>query len=122
MKLDKGCNISETLFKPSAIARVYPKDPRIRKELFGTIRVFDGKLRFTLMISLYSTSSGDVYNYPTPPRPTSAVRDPGRPQLCAIFSSMSPRSTKSPSRLNGIKIEGFGGVSGRSGLIVNTKA
>jgi hypothetical protein len=52
--------------------------------------------------------------YPTPPRPTSAVHEPGAVHLSCRSSSIVPRSTKSLSRANGMAINGCGGVSGRA--------
>jgi hypothetical protein len=53
--------------------------------------------------------------YPTPPSPTSAVHVSGAAHLFSRSSSIVPRSTKSPSRPNGITSDGGGGVSGRAG-------
>jgi hypothetical protein len=53
--------------------------------------------------------------YPTPPSLTSAVRESDAAHLLSRSSSIVPRATKSASRANGMRIDGDGGVSGRSG-------
>jgi len=54
------------------------------------------------------------FTHPTPPSPTSAVRESVAAHLWCRSSSIVPRSTKSASRANGITIDGGGGVSRRS--------
>jgi hypothetical protein len=73
--LDTVCNISKALLKPGRIACVDPENPRLRRQVSGSVRVFDGELRLASQ-RLAIRISKSVYAYPTPPRPTSAVRDP----------------------------------------------
>lgn len=73
--LDAICYVSKALLKPGGIACVRPEHPFFRRAISSSISVFDGELRFALQrlaISIYQRDSA----YPTPPRPTSAVRDP----------------------------------------------
>lgn len=78
---------------------------------------FDTRIRWRvatcfLIVSNYIRRRGDTH--PTPPRPTSADREPGIAHFSWIWSSKVPGSTKSVSRLKGMRAVGFGGVSGRS--------
>lgn len=46
--LDRICNIAIALLKPGRVARVDPKNERVRRSLSGLVRIFDGKLRLPL--------------------------------------------------------------------------
>lgn len=63
---------------------------------------------------LGATSVTWVRTYPTPPRPTSAVLEPGTTHFLSICLSIVPGSMKSWSRPKGMTADGTGGVSGRS--------
>jgi hypothetical protein len=56
-----------------------------------------------------------LLTYPTPPRPTSAVRLAGAEHFSSIWSSRPGRSIKSGSRRKGTADKGLSGVSGSSG-------
>jgi hypothetical protein len=74
--LDSVCNIPIALFKAGFVAGVDPEDPCLGQSLSDLVCVFDGKLRLTSqMLAAGLDAPGTAH--PTPPRPTSAVRDAG---------------------------------------------
>src|SRR5436190_17488278 len=79
--LNLVCNIPIALFKTGRVARVDPENPRFGRLFSGLVGVFDGKLRLS---ALESAAVIPVFfcTYPTPPRPTSAVQDPGTAHFC----------------------------------------
>lgn len=111
-RLDAARDALIALLEPRRIARVHPEHPRLRRSLTGLIRVFDGKLRLTSSQSV-SGRRQIVPTHPTPPSPTSAVREPGTAHFVWSWSNVF-LLTKSASRSKGIVEDGRGGVSGRS--------
>jgi len=47
-ELDLVCNVPIALLKTPRVACVDPENPRFRRSLSGSIRVFDGKLRLSI--------------------------------------------------------------------------
>jgi hypothetical protein len=85
------------------------------------VRKLNSKLRLTLL-QLAIRQCQRVRTYPTPPSPTSAVREPGTRHFVCIWSNISSLLTKSASGPKGIIIDGHGGVSGRSLASLNVSA
>lgn len=74
--LDAVGEIPATLLKTGGITCVNPKDPRLGRLFSDSVTDFDRKLRFPYDM-LAMDNPLVISTYPTPPRPTSAMRAPG---------------------------------------------
>lgn len=70
-------DILEALLKPGRVADIHPEHLCLRRLFGGAIAVLNSKLRLSVPGDRSEHSITIPLAYPTPPKPTSAIRDAG---------------------------------------------
>ena len=77
-------HVAETLLEAGGVAGMDPEHPGLGRLLMGAIGIFDGELRLASLQSAHGVLGvvQRCHSHPTPPKPTSAVREPGFAHIC----------------------------------------